>query len=146
MSSIDTGEMVIELTDDWTVFNDNGAIVAHGPENTEVIVTPVVLTGTGSQAERIEALNMSKQRIVDLMRRNTTGNELMITAETCDKKLASGISLTHLSSVASSAAIVFDQFMLTGNRDVLFVTFEGPACADDIRKLVHVAIESTRLR
>lgn len=146
MSRIETHEILIDLNDEWDVFKDKGQLVGHGPENTEVIATSTVLTGKGTESELKDSLEISKTRIAELMCRNASYNELVITSEMFEKVLTHGIRLTQLSSVTKDGAIVFDQFMLAVGEEVLFLTYEGPISAEKSRDFVLAAIESAKLR
>jgi hypothetical protein len=146
MSQIETHGILIQLSNEWYVFEDNGKLVGHGPDNTEVIATSIVLTGKGTESERKDSLEMSKMRIAQLMRRNASNSKLVVTTEMFEKMLPSGIKLTQLSSVATDGAIAFDQFMLVVGEEVLFLTYEGPISAGKNRDLVHAAIEFAKLR
>jgi hypothetical protein len=146
MTMIKTPGIRIELSNEWNVFEVNGRLVGHGPDNTEVIATSTVLTGKGTQSERMDSLEKSRVRTADLMRRNASNPKLVTTVELFEKILASGIRLTQLSSVSTDGAIAFDQFMLAVGNELLFLTYEGPSAAEKIRDFVHAAIESANRR
>ena len=146
MSRIETHEIMIELSNEWNVFAHNRQIVGHGPDNTELIATSTILTEKGTESDLKDALEISKTRIAELMRRNASDSRLVITSELFEKALASGITLTQLSSVSTDGTIVFDQFMLAVGEEVLFLTYEGPTSAEKSRDFVRAAIEYAKLR
>jgi hypothetical protein len=146
MSRIETHEILIDLSNDWHVFEDNGQLVAHGPDNTEIIATSTVLTGKGTESELQESLEISQMRIAELMRRNASTSKFVTTTEMLEKVLATGIKLTQVSSFASDGAIVFDQFMLAVGEEVLFLTYEGPISARKSQDLIRAAVECAKRR
>src|SRR5688572_11623839 len=99
MSNIETNQIKIELSGEWSLFEENKQLVVHGPDNTEIIVSRSVLTGKGSESDKKGARDLVKLRFAEFIRRNASQDELTTTVELSERVLASGIELTELSSV-----------------------------------------------
>jgi hypothetical protein len=146
MAMLETAEIIIGLSEDWSVYADGKQLVAQGPQNAEIIVSSSVLEGRGTEAKRREALESLSSRVKELMLSNAANPELATTSELSGGVSACGIAVSYLSSASIDGEVVFDQFMLAADKEVLFLTYEGPVAAVECRAFVRAAVESARHR
>jgi len=146
MSNIETNTVVVVLSEQWEVFEDGGRLLAHGPENTEVIASLVKAESNGVDLRQVPEYESVKLRLLNMMRRNASHSELRVVKDVSEIVLESGATLVSLSCISTDAETTFNQYLMVAPQEILYVTYEGPATNQTYAVQVESALVAAKIK